>query len=149
MDNYLKVKMTRDYGTAGKLEIELLHRKVIAHTDGLVEFNLILDQMEMLIEHFEINRLPALRPAARSDANSMIVPAERIKVSMKDGKRLYNVVCGEWREFGVPFYDEHIIACGINPAKIPDTGHIFHKGTKAVVEMKGDKPKRVINLVKA
>jgi hypothetical protein len=115
---------------------------------GLVESNLMLDQMENIIESFEVNRLPHLRPAPQSSGNTITLKAEKIVVSMKDGKRMYNVIAGEWREFGVPFYPEHMMDCGINPKNVPDEGYVFKEGTKAIIEMKGDKPRRVIKLVK-
>ena len=149
MENYLKITVTRNYGTAGTVTFELSHGKAIAHDMGLVESNLMFDQMENIIESFEINRLPHLRPAPQANGNTITVLAEKIAVNMKDGKRMYNVICGEWREHGVPFYEEHMKDCGINPKNVPDEGHIFKEGTKAILEMRGDKPRRVLKLVKA
>lgn len=148
MDNYLKVTRTVHYGAGGDLTVEVSSGKAVP-PESLVEFNIMIDQLNSYFEHFEVNRLKEVRGATvPNPTNSTVtVAAEEIRVKIDHRGKFFSVPCGEWQEHGVAFYAEHMKACGIDPEKIPIGGYKFKKAVDVVVEIVNGRPKRVLRVV--
>lgn len=149
MDIILKAKIVKDFGAGVVLEVELGSINPVKHDAALIEFNLLADCAVGLVEHFMDHQATDMKIIGQQTAGTLLtVPATEIRVKMEKGKRMWSVICGTWQEYGVPFYPEHMKACGINPHLIPDEGYKFKKeNTRAVVQMENGKAKRVIKIV--
>lgn len=139
----LKVTMHRNYGITD-VEFEAVSRDV--PVDGsLITNDLLVASMLRWFNHFEENTLKEVKGAKlKQNIEERTVNATQLTVGMKDGKRLYTVLCGDWMKHGVPFYEEHMKAAGINPKEIPDDGLTFADGTKVVVQLVDGSVKRVM-----
>jgi len=75
------------------------------------------------------------------------VDVTRLDVEVKSGKRYFKVKCGQWQQHGVNYWPETMKAHGRVPANIPLEG-IDLAGYKALVQMEGENPKRIVQLIK-
>lgn len=161
-DVCLVVRRSRDFGGAvGTLEVVLQAQGFHAPQDlnpVFMEFVRRADDLLHLYAQSEIVRatfsgepIPNGGSSYRSSKVSaeLRLPASQITVTMEKGKVRYRVLCGQWTEHGVPFYEEHMKQCGINPKNIPIEGYTFKQETFAIVQMEGDTPKRVVRLEKS
>lgn len=83
----------------------------------------------------------------RSSGNTITIPAESLVVDMKDGKKYYKVKAGQWQEHGVNYWPEDIKRGGVDPASIPLSGYPLTDYDVEIL-MDGDKPKKVIRLIR-
>lgn len=69
----------------------------------------------------------------------------KISVKVENGKTLFRLHGGAWSRFGVPLYDEILIASGFHPQDIPYTG-LPLSGYTAVAQVVKGQPKRITEL---
>lgn len=148
-DAFIKVRLTKKLGAVGEVEVELGGNVLIKDgTGGLLEFEYLVNMGEGMIKHYMEHHTTNSRILGGEDVITREFDAIEIRVTMDKGKRYWKVATPEYSEFGIPFWPEHMKACGIDPKNIPDEGHKCKEGTKAIVEMVDGKPKRVLKLVK-
>ena len=127
------------------LEGEEVFGSVLIATDLLM--GKAIDTFKHYINNYAPN--PTNNPGVGQTAsNTEVLPADKLVVRMEDGKRLYKVFGGKYSKHGVPFYDEHIIAGGVEPKDIPDVGWNLKGKYNYQVEVQDGKPKRVLKLIK-
>lgn len=153
VQEYLSVSIERQYGRE-KVTFTLgAHFDINSGAGRTANYDRLVDAIN--IEHMRYARDRAQNgtsdqnPASDSSAHpgEIRVQADRLVVEVKDGKRMYKVKAGQFTRFGVPFYNEHIKASGVNPEEIPDSGYDL-KNYDAVIQMNGEKPVRVVRLIK-
>lgn len=148
-DSFLKVRMVKNLGVVGEIEIELGGNVLIKDGQGLVEFENLVTTIHGMMNHYMEHHATNQRIASEEAAMlTKTLQADEIRVTMDKGKRYYKVATPEYSEFGIPFWPEHMKACGIDPRLIPDDGYKLKEGSKAVIEMVDGKPKRVLKLVR-
>ena len=139
----VKVVMHRNYGrTDVSYEVE---SNLVPVEGSIVTADLLTAVLLRYFTHFEEQTLVQIKGAKpHKHIEEQTVTATSLAVNMKAGKKLYNVMCGVWMKHGVPFYEEHMKAAGINPKEIPDDGLQFNDGTKVIVELEDGVVKRVV-----
>ena len=117
----------------------------------LIATDLLQSKAIDIFKHYINNYVPKMQSQpgiGQQKTNVEILPAERLGVEAKDGKRLFKVYGGKFSKHGVPFYDEHIKAGNVQPEDIPDVGWDLKGKYNYEVEMDGKSPKRVLRLIK-
>lgn len=148
MKHTLQVTLTRRYGTVD-LNLTLTAERLLDSEKGLPEYDNLMSQAELYFEHFVEHWLPRVgKPAEFNAMQTKTVDALEIRVTMSKGKKYFKVAVPAYEEHGIPFWPEHMIACGIDPKEVPMDGHKCKEGTKALLEMVDGKPKRVLKLIR-
>lgn len=146
---WLKVTLVRNYGPVGSIQIELHSEQSFDVNKGLIEFDQLTEAAQRMADHYTEHHVPKLKPTEHRApvVTTVEVGADRMYVTMDKGKKYLKVICGQWTEHGVNMWPEAMKACGIRFEQIPEDGHKFKEGTKAVVEMEDGKPRRVVKFV--
>lgn len=147
MENYLKVQVKRNYGNGNEVVIELSATKAVPSDLGLVEFDLMVEQINSLFDHFAIKHLPSMRFSAPSEEEIRLLPAVELRVKLDKGKRYILVCTPEYSEFGINWWPEDMKTAGINPKTIPEDGYKCKEGSLAEVKFQNGKPKKVIRII--
>lgn len=145
----INVSLTKSLGAVGEITVQLQGDRMVSDGEGLVEFEAIVTMGHTMIGHYMEHHATNQRLMnEQAQLITKTMPAIEIRVTMEKGKRYWKVATPEYSEFGIPFWPEHMKACGIDPKQIPDDGYICKEGTTAVIEMVDGKPKRVLKLVR-
>jgi hypothetical protein len=112
-------------------------------------------QVEDQIKVWEDTMLPRLNLAKdnfvgkNEPQNSIItVPVQAIRISNESGERRYRVCGGQFMKHGVPLYDDALANCPFDLTQLDYGEHHFGGEYDAVVEMAGNKPKRIRRIEK-
>lgn len=149
MKHTLSIDLMKEYG-AITLTVKLTAERMVEHDKGIPEFDEQIGQAVEYFKFFEENHLPNLGNMTNKGLSieTQIMDALEIRVTMDKGKKYWKVATPQYSEHGIPFWPEHMKQCGIDPKQIPMEGHKCKEGTKAIIEMVGGKPKRVIKLIR-
>lgn len=147
MDTYIKVTITRAYGEGNSVTIESGASKSVLHNEGIVEFDMLVEQINTYFDDFELKHLPHMRFSKAHTEDIRQLKAISVGVTLDKGKRYIKVFTPEFMEYGIQWWPEEMKEAGVNPRAIPDTGYKCKEGAIAWVLFKDNKPKKVIKVV--
>lgn len=149
---FLSISIERSVGNE-KVTLSLGSHFAIGSGAGRsVSYDRLIDAINIEFDRYIRDRLPSqqAQPGVGQTSGSrseVWVDVERLDVEVKSGKRYFKVKGGQWQQHGVNYWPETMKAHGRVPANIPLEG-IALPGYKMLVEMDGNNPKRVLQLVK-
>jgi hypothetical protein len=148
MKSSLTIRLSKSFGVGGILDIELSAERMIDEGQGLAEFDLLIDRAERMFEHFNQHRLPHMTALTEVMKQTQTLPALKATLTLDKGKRYCKILTHGYEEHGIPFWSEHMTACGLNPKTFPpDEGYTFKPNTMMEVEIVNGKPKKVLKLI--
>jgi len=137
---------TRDLGNA-KVTLRLEMPNVPVEGSGL-EADLLMAKANSAFKHYIDNYAPHSSGNPPRTPDTIILPATKLSVKMDGLKRLLRVHAGQFQKHGVPLYDEVLKEMGRDTNNIPLVGFDL-TGWNAHIQMNGEKPVKVVKLVKA
>jgi len=147
MEDYLKVTIKRNYGNGNEVIIEVANGKVVNTAEGIVEFDLMVEQINRYFDHFSMVHLPNMRFSSPDGEVIKLLDAIRLDVSKDKGKTYYKVSTPEYSEFGIQWWPEDMRKAQFNPRLIPEDGYQCKEGSKAEVLFVNGKPKKVLRII--
>jgi len=152
-EHHMKVTRKMNFGAVGQIEIELHGTKALDEVAGIVELNGMIEVINNYFNHIINEHLPKMKGAPLLEDGILVVSATSMYVKMdKRNKPFIAVKCGEWQEFGLPFYSENFKAQGITIEAVlaaGEGGHIFKDGTTCELLVQGGKAKKVVKIIAA
>jgi hypothetical protein len=150
---YLEVAITRTLG-ADTVTYKLGCQFDINSGAGRTAcYDRLVDAINIELDRYARDRAGGVKSASsgagtsNGNRNVITIPAIRLNVDVKQGKKYFKVTAGEWQEFGVNFWPEDIKRAGVDPDSIPLEGWDLSK-FDAEILMNGEKPKKVIRLIR-
>ncbi len=148
---YIKLTIRKDFGAVGVVELEIQSTKAVDDSEGMVEVDAMTTSINAYFDHIINEHLPKMRGVPLLKDGILTVAAMSMYVKMdKRNKPYIAVKCGEWQEFGLPFYPENFKPQGISIEAVlsaGEGGHIFKDGTTCEVMVEGGKAKKVVKII--